>query len=96
MPKTANRATRWTGRRASGSRSTPVLASPVRHPYTRWIASRSTLTVALVAAVLLVYAPALTLGFINFDDPQYVLDNAHVRSGLTANGIGWAMLSAKP
>ena len=28
--------------------------------------------------------------FINYDDPLYVSDNAHVRSGLTWNGIGWA------
>ena len=45
---------------------------------------------ALLVAVLIVYAPALTLGFVNFDDPQYVLDNPHVRAGLTWNGIAWA------
>ena len=28
--------------------------------------------------------------FINYDDPLYVLDNAHVRAGLTWHGIGWA------
>jgi tetratricopeptide (TPR) repeat protein len=68
-----------------------VWPPPARHANTRWVGSRSTLSAALVAAVLVVYAPALTLGFVNFDDPQYVLDNAYVHSGLTRNGIGWAL-----
>jgi Flp pilus assembly protein TadD len=48
------------------------------------------LAVGLAVAVLVVYAPALALGFVNFDDAQYVLDNPRVRSGLTWNGIVWA------
>src|SRR5947207_13935022 len=28
--------------------------------------------------------------FINYDDPLYVYDNAHVRAGLSWHGIGWA------
>ena len=31
----------------------------------------------------------MTLGFVNFDDPQYVW-TLHVRAGLTWNGIAWA------
>jgi tetratricopeptide (TPR) repeat protein len=45
----------------------------------------------LVAAVLVVYAPALNLGFTNFDDPNYVLENPHVRAGLTWSGAIWAL-----
>jgi protein O-mannosyl-transferase len=48
------------------------------------------LSAALAVAVLIVYTPALKLGFVNFDDSRYVLDNLHVRSGLTWNGIVWA------
>lgn len=29
-------------------------------------------------------------GFINFDDGEYVTENAHVRAGLTWEGLKWA------
>jgi hypothetical protein len=67
--------------RASRSSGRQATRSPV---------SPTLLAAALAIAVLIVYVPALTLGFVNFDDAQYVLDNPHVRSGLTENGIAWA------
>ena len=88
MPKTANRAAERTRRQGKGSASL-VAAAGHSHPYSG--SSRWALIAGLLVAVLIVYAPALTLGFVNFDDPQYVLDNPHVRSGLTWNGIVWAM-----
>jgi tetratricopeptide (TPR) repeat protein len=48
------------------------------------------ITAGLVLAVAVAYAPVARYGFINFDDPEYVIDNQHVRHGLTSAGIAWA------
>lgn len=44
---------------------------------------------------LLVYAPVYRFGFVNFDDPDYVTNNPHVRDGLTKEGIVWAVTSTE-
>jgi len=36
---------------------------------------------ALCLMVVVVYAPVYNFGFVNYDDPLYVTDNAHVRAG---------------
>lgn len=41
------------------------------------------------------YAPAYRFGFVNFDDPDYVTNNAHVRNGLTMDGVVWAVTSTE-
>ena len=33
--------------------------------------------------------------FVNYDDPEYVTANPHVRAGLTANGVAWALTSTE-
>jgi tetratricopeptide (TPR) repeat protein len=48
------------------------------------------LGLVLVALTLLTYNQVTSAGFINFDDPQYVLNNAHVREGLSWNTLRWA------
>src|SRR2546423_1604848 len=45
---------------------------------------------ALALAVLAVYAQVARHDFINFDDPDYVVSNPHVSSGLSAANIAWA------
>ncbi len=47
----------------------------------------------LAVATLLLYWPATRNGFVNLDDHDYILDNAHVTAGLTWSGILWAMRS---
>jgi protein O-mannosyl-transferase len=47
----------------------------------------------LTCAVLVLYARACGLSFINFDDDDYVSRNIHVRSGLTREGLWWALTS---
>ena len=42
----------------------------------------------LLAAV--VYSPVLDYGFINYDDPLYVTQNAYVKMGVTLEGLLWA------
>jgi protein O-mannosyl-transferase len=43
---------------------------------------------------LLVYLPATSFHFIDFDDPDYVTDNNFVQNGLTFSGIKWAFSGA--
>jgi len=47
----------------------------------------------LFLTVLGIFLPAVTHGFITYDDPVYVTENAHVRAGLTSEGIRWAFRS---
>ena len=44
----------------------------------------------VVVVTFVVYAPVLRHGFVEWDDPAYVLENARVRAGLSASGIAWA------
>src|SRR6185436_669255 len=45
---------------------------------------------ALALSVLVIYAQVAKHDFINFDDPDYILTNAHVSSGLSAANVAWA------
>ena len=45
----------------------------------------------LFLTTLLVYAPVYRFGFVNFDDPDYVTNNPHMRNGLTMDGVVWAV-----
>jgi protein O-mannosyl-transferase len=47
----------------------------------------------LAASALLVFAQAGWFGFINYDDPDYVTNNFHVRNGLNAGNVVWAFTS---
>ena len=49
----------------------------------------------LALVTFAVYAPVLRHGFVEWDDPYYVTENAHVRSGLSAGGIAWALRSTE-
>ena len=48
------------------------------------------ISIFLVAITWAVFGQTFHSQFINYDDPLYVLDNAHVRAGLTWRGIAWA------
>jgi Tfp pilus assembly protein PilF len=49
--------------------------------------------IALWIATFAVYAPVRHFGFVNYDDPDYVTRNSHVRQGLTGESIAWAVTS---
>ena len=49
------------------------------------------LSLALIAGTLVVYASVRHHDFVNYDDPEYVTENSHVRGGLTAAGVQWAL-----
>lgn len=44
----------------------------------------------LAAIILFIYAPVCRYGFLSYDDPVYVSENAHVIRGLTGQGVLWA------
>ncbi|HYS53263.1 MAG TPA: tetratricopeptide repeat protein [Thermoanaerobaculia bacterium] len=47
-------------------------------------------SVALVAIVAAIYAQCLHHPFIRLDDPDYVIENDHVNSGLSLANVAWA------
>jgi Flp pilus assembly protein TadD len=51
---------------------------------------RGLLVVVLLALVALAFEPVRRNGFVNLDDPDYVLANPQVREGLSAQGAAWA------
>src|ERR1700730_7784606 len=46
--------------------------------------------IGLVALTWAVFGQTLRHQFVNYDDPLYVYDNPHVRSGLSWHGVAWA------
>jgi protein O-mannosyl-transferase len=54
----------------------------------RWIA------LLLLALTVAVYSQVSSHDFLNYDDPEYVTGNAHVRDGVTRDGLVWAFTSA--
>jgi hypothetical protein len=52
-----------------------------------WIA------LALIALIVVVYAPVRHYGFVDLDDPQYVSENPFVANGLTWATVKWAFTS---
>ncbi|HTV63147.1 MAG TPA: hypothetical protein VMH30_11320 [Verrucomicrobiae bacterium] len=54
----------------------------------------TTICLGLAVVTVLVYLPMLRDNFINYDDPDYILGNAHVNHGLTWNGVVWAFTSS--
>src|SRR5438552_3930913 len=48
------------------------------------------ISIFLMAITWAIFAQTFHHQFINYDDPLYVLENAHVRAGLTWRGIAWA------
>ncbi|HYW47250.1 MAG TPA: tetratricopeptide repeat protein [Bryobacteraceae bacterium] len=50
---------------------------------------------ALFAATWLVYAQTAQFDFVNYDDPDYVTNNPHVRNGITFDGVRWAFTSTE-
>ena len=48
---------------------------------------------ALLLAICAVYLQVSHFAFVNFDDPEYIAGNNHIRAGLTWAGIKWAFTS---
>jgi protein O-mannosyl-transferase len=46
-------------------------------------------------AIAAAYAQVYDFQFVNYDDPDYVTENLHVRDGLTAPSVQWALTSTE-
>ena len=64
--------------------NTMLSTYPVSYKTVMWVAA------VLVAIILFIYAPVRHYGFLSFDDPEYVSENAQVIRGLTGQGVLWA------
>ena len=53
------------------------------------------LCLLLVVATLSVYNRVNQHPFVNYDDDRYVTENPHVKAGLTADTIRWALTSTE-
>jgi Flp pilus assembly protein TadD len=94
------------GDRASGAGGEPAgavgggsLPGSAPAPRPRSAARRGVLDLVicalLAAAVIAVYAQAVSFEFLAYDDPGYVTENAHVQAGLTGEGIDWSLRSGE-
>src|SRR5438552_13247558 len=52
------------------------------------------ISIALALATLACYARSFSNDFVNYDDPEYVTENAIVKNGLTPGAIRWAFLDS--
>ena len=52
------------------------------------------LCLALAVGTLAIYSRVLYFDFTNYDDPDYVTENAHVRTGMSLRNFGWALTSS--
>jgi len=78
--------------RSAASRSGGEASAPPRGERHDTAARRTDglIALAIAAVALAVFAPALTHGFLAYDDPGYVTKNPVVAQGLTLRGIAWA------
>lgn len=75
------------------NRRQPAKALPIQ-PESR-LRTNPLVYAALILATLVVYAQTATFDFVNYDDPDYVVNNPHVRAGLTLDGVRWAFTSTE-
>ncbi len=61
----------------------PVSTLPLRH--------RSVMALLLIVLTVIVYLPLFSNKFIHYDDATYIYLNPHVRSGVTAKSLSWAV-----
>lgn len=77
----------------AATRGPAVAPRPANPPEKSWLAP--VIGAVLFALTVLLFARAIGHDFVNYDDPDYVTTNAHVKAGLTASGIGWALRSGE-
>jgi len=69
----------------ASSAAIPHAALSTQHSALAWL-----LSAAIAVVTIAVYAQVRSHQFINFDDPDYVVRNSHVNSGLTWANVVWA------
>jgi protein O-mannosyl-transferase len=76
----------------SQARATRLVRSP-EPLISRPIIQELSLCALLFICTFVVYWPALKNSFVNYDDPDYVTDNAHIFQGLNLSTVEWAFRS---
>jgi len=56
----------------------------------RYLADPGIVCLFLAILVGALYWPVMGFGFVNWDDPHYVVNNTHIYSGLSAEDLAWA------
>jgi tetratricopeptide (TPR) repeat protein/uncharacterized protein YhhL (DUF1145 family) len=59
----------------------------------RWGVREAVITVALVVLTYVVFGQVASHHFINYDDGQFVFENAAVKGGLSGSSVAWALTS---
>jgi Tfp pilus assembly protein PilF len=74
------------------SRLAAVQSGPASEPNIGLAADRGKVVICVLLALttIVVYSPVVWHPFINYDDPNYVTENQHVRSGVSLHTIVWA------
>jgi hypothetical protein len=67
-----------------------VLSIENNAPARRILFVKLMICLALGLGTLAVYAPVRHYDFVNYDDDDYIIQNAHVFDGLTAENVAWA------
>jgi tetratricopeptide (TPR) repeat protein len=78
----SNFRSRWPG--------SPITATTKSVPVIQRPGLRFAICVALFGMTWAVFGQTLGFQFVNYDDPIYVIENAHIRAGLSWHGVGWA------
>ena len=55
---------------------------------------RMALAAAVFWGTMLLYLPSARYSFVDYDDQEYVIENPHMRAGLTWENVKWAFMSA--
>jgi Flp pilus assembly protein TadD len=59
---------------------------------TRENAQKILICLGLTLGTILLYSPAITFDFVNYDDVDYILNNYHIKAGLNWQQLGWCFL----
>src|SRR3989338_1366765 len=70
--------------------TSPPSSSPLPIGKSDFLGRALWVCLALIVAIVVVYAPVRQYGFVSLDDPQYVSENPNVLGGLTWPGVSWA------
>src|SRR5436190_5268398 len=79
----SNFCSRWPG--------SPIPATTKSVPVIQRSALRFAICIALFGMTWAIFGQTFGFQFVNYDDPIYVIENAHIRSGLSWHSVGWAL-----
>lgn len=82
-----------TAKRPKSKGHAPAVARPALKDFLALDRQALIASILLLTAVVCCYSSITRNGFIGYDDPDYILDNAHVKAGLSWRTVEWAFLT---